>query len=37
MVGEGVGQFFPFQETMLIKSIMIVGYGNTVNDWNRYL
>lgn len=33
---EGVGQFFPFRETMLVKSIMIVGYGNTVNDWNRW-
>eukprot|EP00752_Nemacystus_decipiens_P014698 g13091.t1 len=34
MVDEGVGQFFPFREAMLIKSIMIVGYGNTINDWN---
>eukprot|EP00752_Nemacystus_decipiens_P013869 g12314.t1 len=34
MVNEGVGQFFPFREAMLIKSIMIVGYGNTINDWN---
>eukprot|EP00752_Nemacystus_decipiens_P016996 g15219.t1 len=34
MVEEGVGQFFPFREAMLIKSIMIVGYGNTINDWN---
>lgn len=36
VVEEGVGQFFPFREPMLIKSIMVVGYGNTVNDWNRW-
>eukprot|EP00903_Cladosiphon_okamuranus_P015283 g14123.t1 len=34
IVEEGVGEFFPFSEAMLVKSIMMVGYGNTVNDWN---
>ncbi|CAM9223101.1 unnamed protein product [Pylaiella littoralis] len=34
MVETGVGQVFPFQETMSIKSVMFVGYGNTINDWN---
>ncbi|CAN0256356.1 unnamed protein product, partial [Ectocarpus sp. 13 AM-2016] len=35
VMGEaGEGEFFPFQEEMLITSVMIVGYGNTVNDWN---
>lgn len=37
MVEEGVGQLFPLSETMLIKSIMIVGYGNTVNNWTRWV
>ena len=36
-MGErGVGELFRYKRSMLIKSIMFVGYGNTINDWNRY-
>ncbi len=35
MKERGVGEMFGFAWPMRVKSIMMVGYGNTINDWNR--